>query len=57
MYAFSLSAKDNLRVGFRIAPVDFLAGCCLRLDYTFGGLLLRGFCMNNGETGAGALIS
>ena len=25
----------NLRVGFRIAPVDFLAGCCLRLDYTF----------------------
>ncbi len=37
-----LSAKDNLRVGFR-APVDFLAGCCLRLDYTFGGLLLRGF--------------
>ena len=37
------AVKDNLRVGFRIAPVDFLAGCCLRLDYTFGGLLLRGF--------------
>lgn len=43
MYAFSSLRKDNLRVGFRIAPVDFLAGCCLRLDYTFGGLLLRGF--------------
>lgn len=50
-----LSAKDNLRVGFRIAPVDFLAGCCLRLDYTFGGLLLRGFCMNNGGDRCGCV--
>lgn len=52
-----LSAKDNLRVGFRIAPADFLAGCCLRLDYTFEDCFFVVFCMNNGETGAGALIS
>ena len=35
------AAKDNLRAGFRIAPVDFLAGCCLRSDYDVARRLRR----------------
>ncbi len=50
-----LSAKDNLRVGFRIAPVDFLAvavfGWIIHLEDCFFVV----FCMNNGGDRCGCV--